>query len=293
MSYDKLVTVNYSGGSGGEFISTLLDSTLNDKPFVTTPDSNNKFVFNREYTPIEGNTDLYLPINPQLIFAIHKNPDMQTVLSGISTQDDISIFEKNHRQIYKQYLYVKNPDDEIVKNNIRQMIRQMVPEPTNSYKVLQFHNLKYNVSGLGLGDIFPGSTNITLSKFNDKAHMLFWFLGWYKNQSFRQNIVDTSAFNFLLQKNKLYKSDPLFHNEYIVYVDKLTIQCDEEYIQQVEEDLSNLTGKQVVLDRDLLTQYSNTNVDIIKTQFNLDNNANVLDDNVLDIITNFMESQNV
>lgn len=293
MSYNKLVTVNYSGGSGGEFISALLDSTLNDKPFNTAPDSNNKFIFNREYTPLQSDPSLSLPINPQLIFAIHKDQNLQTVLAGISAGDDLSVFEKNHRLIYNQYLHVKNSSDSVVKNNIIQMMQEMVPEPTDSFKVLQFHNLKYNVAGLGLSDIFPGSKNIALSKFNDKAHMLFWFLGWYKNQSFRQNIVDTSTFNFLLQKNKLYKSDPLFHNEYIVYVDKLTIECDETYIQQVEDDLSTMIGKEVVIDRNLLSQYANTNVNIIKTQFNLDSNANVLDDSVLDTVTNFMESQNV
>ena len=293
MSYEKLVTVNYSSGYGGEFISTLLDCTLNDKEFNKVPNSNNEYEYIQQYVPLENGPGISFPNNPQLIFAIHKNLDVQSAFSSISQQENLSVFERYLRQVYNQYLYVKNSDDSVVKNNIIQMMQSMVPEPTENYNVLNFLNLKYNVVGLGLGDIFPGSNNIVLSTYNSKAHVLFLFLGWYASQSSKQNLADASIINFLIEKSKLYKSDPQFHNEYIIHVDKLTLERDEDYIKQVEDDLTLLIGKEVVFDRSLLSQYGNNNINIIKTQFNLNNSINVLDDSVLDTVASYLESQNV
>lgn len=287
MDYSKLITVNYSAGTGGEFMSHLITCAIDGVKFENKPDDNNKFTFIRKFKKIGENE---LPVNPQLMFYIHKNKTLQESMRRHTLEIDTLKSLTLHfvRQV-NFYDFVAADTDQQVISNIIETMRQMVDPPT-SYLVLNFHNVKFNVRELGLQNIFPGSFNLTLASTDIKNHFIFWFLGWYKNRVFRSGLIDSEK---IIIQDKQQNSDPYFHNETVFYMDELIFGKNYVFYEdQLDKLLSDRVGREVKVDRAALAEYRLSNQKIIRDFFNIPENRLLIDTDIIEQITNYMVSLN-
>lgn len=283
--YDKLITINFDGGMGGEFFSHLLTSALSNTQFTATPSPHGKYIFSRKVETIIDNTNLVCPQNPQLVFAIHKHKKIQKVLEDLILQPNNSRREQHLTDHYLFYLYCKDENEAVLIDNIHQTLRRMIPVP-ESFRVMTFHNLFYDVPGLSLNKIFPGSINIKLEINDITLKPIFNFFRWYKNQTSRKIEKDAVSMRHVMHMNNDYQRSGLYEpNENVIHVDELFFgeECDN-----LERNLSQVLNTGVHLDRTAVQKYKSDNKSIILEFFNLDNSTSLKDLIVLDSINKFL-----
>jgi hypothetical protein len=290
--FNKLITINYSGGTGGEFMAHAITSSLNNSLITVNSDSHNKFVFERKQKQLSDRPDIVLTMNPQYIYMLHNNELVKSRLLDLFSHlpDEPPPAIKRYVDDYEFYKYTKSDDQNDMKLNIINTIRRMYCD-TDNYQVLTFHNLKYNEIGLSLQNIYPHSINLAFTTSLPENLVLFWFLGWYKNNRFvfLDNVDAARSFEKFLETSINCPSDPYFHNEEIVFMDKLIFDPEcIEYERLLNERLSNLTGKSVVIDHSALQTYRENNTKIIKDFFKIPENQSIIHSSVIELVNNFI-----
>lgn len=284
MSYDKLITINYIGGFGGDFFANLLDSAVYTKPFTAQSDHNNKYDYRNEVVSLDHKYDFYMVRNMSRVFAYSKYPEFRQIILDVINKDLKSIMDDSFINDYKFFLEVNDSDDLKLKQNIVNVSREFIPPP-ESFEIANFHNIKFLEPGLALKDVFPSSKNIFLTSTEDKYCVLFRFLVWYKNKDVH-GILDKSLRDF----TGSHRNTAIPPNETQIYMDKLLFSGEYgTYETEVDQSLTQLIGQPIVLDKQALHNYRTENTNLIKTYFNL-TNEDVLSDEVLTTIFNYMES---
>ncbi len=215
MSYENLITVNYSGGAGGEFFCHLLDSAINNIPFNAQGDDNNKYKYEPYVQPV-GDLNFYQ--SPFFLYHLQKDPNYR-ILFELSYDSDSKTVGDHwmYSNMYNLYLHVKDEDDEVVKQNIVDIYRQFVVPP-DSYKITFFYNIKLYTPGIALTDIYPNSKNLVLTATNLEYLKVFWFWAWFKNKpNFTGLLRDIQTYPYITN----IPSDPQFLNEHKIYMDKI------------------------------------------------------------------------
>lgn len=285
MNYEKLVTVNYSGGVGGEFFCNLLGAAIAGVPFESKPDSNNKFT--HKFPALDlPDLDFRCTIAPLMVYALHADPKLRSILSKYENIKPLNFVESHLSNQYKFYKYVDDVDGEKVKENIRIVMRRFIPPPSN-YTFANFHNLKPYTKGLGLGDIFPNSKNLVLTTTNVEYLKVFWFFVWYKNKD-----VHGAPDPDLSLYYQDVPSNPDVFGEQKIYMDKIVFGDNYlSYVEEVEFILSKLIGKNIKLDRSAIELYRKNNNKIIRNYFSLADNDNIFSQKNVDFICNYMKTK--
>lgn len=281
--YSKLITVNYSGGAGGEFFCNLLNSALNNTSFSAVGNEDNKYSFNTTVHPLPNLGFFQAPF---LIYALHSDPDYRRLFElSFDGNTEVAADHSMFSNMYNLYLHVKDDSDEKVKENIVNLYRQFIPPP-DSYNINFFFNIKPHTPGLTLADIYPNSKNILLSATDLKYIKIFWFLSWYKNKpNFTGYVKDISLYH------KNIMSDPSNLNENVIYMDKLMFMSGhEEYVAEINTKLSSLLGKNVSLDLEAIDRYRLANQKIIRDFFSLTNRQSLTSNSLVDQIDYFMNN---
>lgn len=281
--YSKLITVNYSGGAGGEFFCNLLEAALENKRFGALADQNNKYSFSFKFNIVNG---IGYYQSPFILYRLHKDDNYRSLFEKVYDADNKTI-EDNvmYTNMYRLFLHVNDPDDNVTKENIVNAYRTFVA-PSENYKISFSHNIKHYTPGLTLSDIYPNSKNILLTVTNLSHLNLFWFLGWYKN-----NPKLSPALREITYYYSNVVSDPKFLDENKIYMDKIMFMDNlEDYVAEINQMISTLLGRSISLDLQALKDYRSANQKIIRDYFSLSDSDNILDSSFLNKVNNFMKT---
>lgn len=276
--YNKLVTVNFEAGYGGDFFSSVLYSNLNNVN-LPLPDSNNKYNFQNDY---DNRIEKFFILRNFYYFTMlyYNNTLLNNYKQRYQTLDQSQYKQMDHVFSYVVDLYDRlyDDNDQVFFQNVIDFSRQLVDDQTPN--VLSVHYTKYRIEQLSFQDIFPGSVNLLLNISNSKSHSLFNFIGWYKNSS-----VDD---NYSVKWPEWYKQTFDFKED-VISVDRLFIFNDDDYIDEV---LSMINTKlDITLDKQTIIDYRTRNQQILTEYFNLSDPDLLESDSFLDSVVLFMQEK--
>ena len=243
--WDRLINVCYKGGYAGDFFCNLLYSNYNEEHnFVG--DKDNRYEFNISnyslHEPsikninflIEAKTNYNIPFFNNSIFKNHYYFNRLAKIYNICYDENYDIYIKNLISYIKDVFYLEYTKGKI---NI---------SPLHLYR---------NTEKFDLNDIFPKSTNILLMTDSMLYTQYFIIFSWIKNLN-RDSIEFKKIYmKRFTEKNFIVSSVSNMHS---IDIGKLIFEPDS--IGQIENQLSDILQKKIILNRQKLEHYRQTSL---------------------------------
>lgn len=282
--FDKLVTVNYRRGLGGEFFCYTLDKSFSDREFV---EDTNFGTFNRyEYVGIDFIFRTYVHHFFWITFYGYESAEEYVDKEygypssyNVSLRKGISI-KKMEGLIQHFNMYIKDPDPlyqlqnikEYIEDRCRQLYVDFLERSGDSLAVSNLHYDNTNRFNVPVGDFFKNSKNICLvnNSVDEYFYTLLWIykrlpdLKYYpaKMKSAYKHSKEKLLDYFKFQKRKEYK---VFDGEFGVEA------FDFHYRGlNIDRDLSDYLGVRVSFDYDRVKWYGETNRQLMIDNFDVD-----------------------
>lgn len=254
-NWSDLVTINYQGGMGGDFFSSILNKNFSvDQELL----HNDKFVYDFYYGDLA-----YQKFKSISSFFIPRQYDDK------SSREYIKQLDKLHKKIYCE----NNVNQTII--NIRNYIVENYVVPSDTKKVMSLHNYS-NIATLQ--DIFPKSINIFLctkdSNYLQTTKLLFMFkkiVPILKIDSNNKLVTPFSVHQQTFDSVDLLFNDVM--NDRVVSINEYFIDMHDLIVRQCSCDdiLSELCNQKIVLDKKLIQLYKNQTKEImLRYNINID-----------------------
>lgn len=283
--FDKLVTVNYRRGLGGEFFCHLLDAAYSDRKF----EQDTSFgTFNRyEYVGVDFIFKTFVHHFFWCTFSDY--PGIEEYVDGefgypnrynVSLRKNLSI--KRMDNLISHYnLYIKEPDKKDQILNIKEYIGircselydQYFEDSGDPYAVSNIHYNSSNRYNLPLGYFFEGSKNVSLinTKLDEYFYTLLWIYKRLPDLKYYPAQFKSSPYKYEKQALIDYFQ---FHRkkDYTVFPGELAVEAfDLQYRGlNIDEPLSDLLNFKVRLDYDRIKRYAEANRKLMIDNFGFD-----------------------
>jgi len=260
--WDKLISICYPGGFGGDFFCNLLQINF-DPNHTFLPDQNNKFEWKKGIIKSKS-------INRILFF--YKNLILNEKNNYENIEDSVY---RDYKNFTKKYTidFIKTIYDEdfdIFKKNYIQYIRNAHIDhySTNKYNIINNH-YDLPIENFSMHEVFPDALIYFLYAENKYNTILFYFLEIIKNfKLYNTNSFDPKIFfSIVIEKRKLINYKP-FDNMIGIDAGKLFLE-NSDYVNEVEQIFSNTLNRKIKLDRTILNNYKKNNKNIIKKSLNI------------------------
>jgi hypothetical protein len=243
-NWNKLINVCYRAGYAGDFFCNLLYKNYNaDHDFVGNNINRYTYAFpNYRFTK----ADLRL-----------KNINAYAYLHEVTKNHDfVMLWSKDVRKdLLKIYDIIYDKDFEIYIQNLVYYFKDVYLSTYSKEKINISHlHHYYPIEGFNLNDIFPGSTNILVTTENIIYAKRFALFSVVKN--FTSHNINKKKEMYLnaitqLSNNSIFKlSNTYMHG---IDIGKLIFEPDSTI--QIENKLSNILQRKIILDRQKLNHY--------------------------------------
>jgi hypothetical protein len=243
-NWNKLINVCYRAGYAGDFFCNLLYKNYNsDHDFVGNNINRYTYAFpNYRFTK----ADLRL-----------KNIDAYAYLHKLTKNHDfVKRWSKDMREdLLKIYDIIYDKDFEIYIQNLVYYFKDVYLSTYSKEKINISHlHHYYPIEGFNLNDIFPGSTNILLTTENIIYHKRFLLFSFIKNfNNFNNKNINTIKESYENTLSKNYIKYDTFNDMHGIDIGKLIFEPDSTI--QIENKLSNILQRKIILDRQKLNHY--------------------------------------
>jgi len=260
--WDKLISICYPGGFGGDFFCNLLQINF-DPNHIFLPDQNNKFEWKKGIVKSKS-------INRILFFyknlILNEKNNYENIENSV--YKDYKIFIEKYTIDFIKTIY--DEDFNIFKKNYIQYIRNahIGHYSTNQYNIINNH-YDLPIENFSMHEVFPDALIYFLYAENKYNTILFSFLEIIKNfKLYNTNIFDPEIFfSIVIEKRKLINYKP-FDNMIGIDAGKLFLE-NNDYVNEVEQIFSNTLNRKIKLDRTILNDYKKNNKNIIKQSLNI------------------------
>ena len=178
------------------------------------------------------------------------------------------LWSKDMREdLLKIYDIIYDEDFEIYIQNLVYYFKDVYLSTYSKEKINISHlHHYYPIEGFNLNDIFPGSTNILLTTENiiyHKRFLLFFCIKNFKNfNNFNNKNINTIKKLYEKLTNNDYNINDTFDNMHSIDIGKLIFEPDSAI--QIENKLSNILQRKIILDRQKLEHYRQTSLKQLK-----------------------------
>lgn len=277
--FDKLITLSYPAGTGGEFFATELTKYI-------TKEDNPDFRYNPRTNAYEYNqVDLLYKFRFEFIlnFLLRDYTSVEEYFFKKICGGDYGLYEKYpidaisnnfFKNIKKNFkIYVEDDSIPLMLNNIKNVVESACYDVygmhllryKNNYIVNSF-NFPKNKYNFTEQDLFKGSKNILL--YCNKEHETFFnllkFIKNFENYFLKLGGHSPSlTFHFVLN----------YDNNYFDYSDKeshFSINVSDLYFNnlKIDKEISNFLNQEIKLDYDNIYRYAEANKHIVFKHFN-------------------------
>lgn len=273
ISYDDwsdLITVNYSGGMGGDFFSFAIDSCLRDDTPSFDHDDNFKYDFYED--------DAFnLKLKSLHFFFSKATKDVNN-----NSKYSMELFDLHSR------IYVERDIEQTI-SNLRNVVIEKFSYRFNRKRVCSTH---FPVSSyVSLQRLFPKSSNVFLSTENRSYEMITKFLFMYKMSLPRTTIVNGKPSISYTMADHGYDSvesmvdGMMFRTNY--FPDQLFIDMRKLVVENYNYDqlLSDYCNTKIVLDPLRIQNYRRQTEQIIN-KYGIDIYKDYTEDNLRELIIN-------
>lgn len=283
--FDKMVTVNYRRGLGGEFFCYMLDKAQSDREFEedTSFGTRNRF----EYVGINFVFQTFVHHFFTLTFGGYKTAEEYAAVEfGYPDKFTISLRYKpsirNMDRLIKYYdMFIRDEDPYHQLLNIKQYIEveckhiydTYMKETNDRLGICNIHFNSANEFNLPLKFFYEESKNVSI--VNNNIHEYFYTLLWiYKRLpalKYYPAVMKSSIFKHSKQSlTEYFKFEE--RKEYKVFDGEFKIEAFDLHYRglNVDRDLSDYLGVKVKFDYDRIKHYAHTNRMIILENFGLD-----------------------
>lgn len=288
MNYSEFIIVDYEGGYGGDFFCSILYKNFTQ---------NYNLQYHNENTDLLNNH-----INYPLHFGNIKN--FRQLLVCLSSMWDGTFGEKKLDQrlpsIQNVLNVVYDDDYESAVDNIIGLCRSFydIGKP----KIWAVHYLENpkHFENFTMDMVFPKSKKIRLICKDVKYHILFCMLGAFKRSAV---VVDYDTApekaSYELKHHNLPVRPSLFTKEFEPYVNfqdfhdvdvGMLFFGEDDQVQVIEQQLTNIVGKQIKLDRHWLKKYKQKNIAILEHMLGHELNIDAVDTNLDDFKNYFIRA---
>ena len=282
--FDKLITLNYRRGGGGEFFSNYLESFFTKKDFQQNTDfgTENRF----EYSGID--IIFRTSLHHYFWYVFSEYPDIEEYIKGelgyphgpgLPTRKRFDSNKVNSiRQNFNLWIKDRRKEDEIA--NLKQFILEVSLPSYDTYfqkndvpyAICNLHYNSTNIYNMPISEFFVGSKNISL--VNTIVDEYFYTLLWvYKR------LPDLKYYPFKMKSAYAMPKEDMIEyfkfqkqKEYKVFPGELGIEVfDFQYCGvKIDKELSDLLGMKIKLDYDRVKAYGIKNRELILEHFNVD-----------------------
>lgn len=250
MSLPRLIVVGYAAGYGGNFFTSILHSCLKKESEFIPINQNNEYVYS-------GQTDAWAMLN-YMLRAYHKGP---LKVDHLKPHSEIYVYYERAKNIFNS-LY--HPDKQIFIKNLVQYIRKNSIS-NDGINLFNSHYYKpYDSFSLSM---IESDFVFFLLMTNDRKKMLLFELLLHikKNQLNHRDFVEDLIKN-ILEVNVI---EP-FDSAVMIEVGELFLSTKSSNLDQVESILSESLGKKITVDKELISDYSRSNVQMLNDFLDLD-----------------------
>ena len=246
-NWDRLINVCYRAGYAGDFFCNLLYKNYNaDHDFVGN--NVNRYTYNFS--------------NYMLTKSDHRLKDIDTLvkLHKVNKNHNFYFLPTDEQEtLFKLYDIIYDKDFEIYIQNLIYYLKDVYLLTYSKEKINISHlHYYYPIEGFNLNDIFPGSTNILLTTENiiyAKRFAVFCIVKNTHHKLHHKLLINKKEFylNFI---TNLSSNNPFrLSNTYIQGIDNGKLIFEPDSIIQIENQLSNILQRKIILDRQKLNHY--------------------------------------
>lgn len=282
-NWSSLITVNYNPGMGGDFLSLLIDNNFIDTGSKDLSYSN-EFRFNfLSRDPFKGKF--------KTLSYFYSEPNFN--LKAIEDNKWI-------RESYDLFNSLYNKDKKVISQNIKNYCYDYFNQEFFRKRVFSTHCV--HSSFIPIQDTFPKSKNIFLSSKNKNYLLISRFFFIYKSLFFNYNLKDNDITVTNLMLNRQSLKDFAADNLHIDYIEN---HFDEFFLDIYElvfndrnfnNELSDLIGSKIELNKDHIQMYKNGTIKILENlniDISLDYEFNELYNILFNLIISLLEKKNV
>jgi hypothetical protein len=240
-NWDRLIHVCYRAGYAGDFFCNLLYKN-----------------YNADYNFVGNNINRYTYKFSNYMLTKYGNrlKDINTLVKIHAQNKNFHFYflpTDEQEALFKLYDIIYNKDFKIYIQNLIYYFKDVYLSTYSKEKINISHlHHYYPIEGFNLNDIFPGSTNILLTTENIIYHKRFLLFSFIKNFN-NKNINKIKELYEKTLTNNYFNINDIFNNIHSIDIGKLIFEPDSTI--QIENQLSNILQREIILDRQKLNHY--------------------------------------
>jgi len=242
-----LTVVCYRSGYGGDFLCALLDEAFGNNKFIQR-DLNNRYLFDN-YVFASFNDQLK---SLNVIFSYYYGEDVNFVDSLVGKVKWIDGIKRIYNMCYDE-------DENIFIDNIMEYIKQSLYLPHQN----NVGNLHINMGEFSFFDVRKIHNPISVIFLRTKSELYYQYFHAFSHIKTNFNVLK----NTKVLKKERFNWEPL---PYAVEVDVGQLFFEDTLDDTISETLSNIVGKQIIIDLNELKKYRADNDKLLIKYFGSD-----------------------